>query len=202
MAIRQLVLGNILENCGLFFDEAAKEGVVIDPGDECHKITKALEKYGFKVTAILLTHGHFDHIGAANELKAKTGAKIFVHKADARMIEDPESNGSLLFRGEKISVKADGFLAEGDVIKAGSLELAVIHTPGHTKGSICLVSGKSIFTGDTLFCGGVGRTDLPSASYEDIMHSIKDKLFKYPDDTRSYPGHGYESTIGNERILY
>jgi len=196
--IKPVIVGEILTNCYILADPETKEGVVIDPGADFEKIWKNIEKNGVIVKKIVATHGHYDHLGAVNELRKKTKAEFLIHKEDVIFAEHPEANGSALFGDGTVSAKADAFLKEGDTVKAGNLELKVIHTPGHSPGGICLLTGEELFSGDTLFYRSIGRTDFANASFYVIMESLK-KLMKLPDATKVYPGHGYLTTIGEER---
>ena len=196
--IKPVIVGDIYTNCYLVADPESKEGVVIDPGADFDKIWKKIEKYGIIVKKIVATHGHYDHLGAVNELRKKTKAVFLIHKEDVVFAEHPETNGSALFGDGTVSAKVDAFLKEGDVVKAGKLELKVIHTPGHSPGGICLYTDGELFSGDTLFLNSIGRTDFPNASYELIMESLA-KLMKLPEATRVYPGHGQYTTIGEEK---
>lgn len=196
--IKPVIVGDIYTNCYLVADPESKEGVVIDPGADFDKIWKNIEKYGIIVKKIVATHGHYDHLGAVNELRKKTKAVFLIHKEDVIFAEHPETNGSALFGDGTVSAKVDAFLKEGDVVKAGKLELKVIHTPGHSPGGICLYTDGELFSGDTLFLNSIGRTDFPNASYELIMESLA-KLMKLPEATRVYPGHGQYTTIGEEK---
>ncbi|MFH1825518.1 MAG: MBL fold metallo-hydrolase [Candidatus Firestonebacteria bacterium] len=144
------------------------------------------------------THAHFDHIGADKELKEKTGADLLIHKEDSTILKESLKILSK-FGGKDIMVEPDKLLKEGDIVNVGRLNLEVIHTPGHTPGGICIKIEDVVFCGDTLFKGGMGRYDFPFASYEDLINSIKKKLFILPDDTMIYPGHGDFTTIGEER---
>ena len=198
LLIKTVIVGEIRTNCYLVADPETKEGVVIDPGEDFEKIWKHIEKNGIIVRKIVATHGHYDHLGAVNELRNKTKAEFLIHKEDVIFAEHPETNGSAFYGDGTVKAKADAFLKEGDVVKAGKVELKVIHTPGHSPGGICLLAGEELFSGDTLFCNSIGRTDFPNASYEHIMESLA-KLMKLPDATRVYPGHGQFTTIGDER---
>ncbi|MCX5776024.1 MAG: MBL fold metallo-hydrolase [Candidatus Firestonebacteria bacterium] len=196
--IKPVIVGDIYTNCYLVADPESKEGVVIDPGADFDKIWKNIEKYGIIVKKIVATHGHYDHLGAVNELRKKTKAVFLIHKEDVIFAEHPETNGSALFGDGTVSAKADAFLKEGDVVKTGKVELKVIHTPGHSPGGICLYTEGELFSGDTLFLNSIGGTDFPNASYKLIMDSLA-KLMKLPEATRVYPGHGQYTTIGEEK---
>lgn len=199
MLIRKLVVGDLQTNCYILGDEKSKEGVVIDPGGNYEKIEKVIQDEDLNIKYIILTHGHADHIAALSQLKKKTNALILIHPADADMLVEPSYNLSF-FTGENlVCPKADEFLDDGDRIRIGALELEVLHTPGHSPGGISLFTDKIIFTGDTLFCEGIGRSDLPGASHTQLLLSIRNKILKKPDDTVVYPGHGLQTTIGEEK---
>lgn len=199
MLVKKLVVGDLQTNCYILGDEKSKEGVLIDPGGEPEKIEKLIQDEGLNIKYIILTHGHADHIAALSQLKENTNASILIHPADSDMLVEPSYNLSF-FTGENlVCPEADRFLNDGDKITVGALELEVLHTPGHSPGGISLFLDKVIFTGDTLFCEGIGRTDLPGASHTQLLHSIKNKILKKPDDTVVYPGHGPETTIGEEK---
>lgn len=193
--------GSLSTNCYIIGCPETKEAVVVDPGWDSADIINILEEENLHLKYIINTHGHIDHIGANGDLKEYSGAKILIHQADAAFLTDPQKNLSAAFGGKKItSPEADGFLHEGDVIKVGpSIDLEVLHTPGHTPGGICLKGSNFILTGDTLFAGSIGRTDLPGGSYEELVKSIKEKLFTLEGDYFIYPGHGPSSTLKKER---
>jgi len=199
MILEILTVGALETNCYILGDEKTKQAVVIDPGGDFEIIEDHLKKLKLKVQYIILTHGHIDHIGALGELKKATGAEILIHSKDSAMLYDLNQNLSI-FSGDKIiPIKADKLLEEGDIIQCGGIKLEVLHTPGHTPGGISLLTDKMIFTGDTLFCGSIGRTDFPGSSYQKLLSSIKEKLLSKDDDFIIYPGHGPSSTIGDER---
>jgi hydroxyacylglutathione hydrolase len=199
MILKILTVGALETNCYILGDEKTKQGVVIDPGGDFEIIEEHLKKLKLEVKYIILTHGHVDHIGALARLKKATKAEILIHSKDSPMLYDPNQNLSI-FSGDKIiATNADKTLEEGDIIQCGGIQLEVLHTPGHTPGGISLVTDKMIFTGDTLFCGSIGRTDFPGSSYQKLISSIKDKLLNKDDDFIIYPGHGPSSTIGEEK---
>jgi glyoxylase-like metal-dependent hydrolase (beta-lactamase superfamily II) len=199
MIFRTLIVGELETNCYILGDEKTREGVVIDPGGELKEIEKAIEKLNLEIKYIILTHGHGDHIGVLSEMKKKTGAKILIHEEDAEMLSDPEKNLSIFSYAPISAPEADKLLKDKDKIKIGKIKLEVLHTPGHTQGSISLWTDKIIFTGDLIFYGSVGRTDLPGGSYQKLLRSIQDKILDKEDDTIIYPGHGPSTNIGEER---
>ena len=201
MFLEKLVVGVLETNCYLIGCKKTKMAAVIDPGGEekVGLILDILEKNNFSLKYIINTHGHIDHIDGNNLLKAKTKALLLIHRLDADMLVDANKNFSSFMGKEIYSPSADKLLEEGDEISLGTLNLIVIHTPGHTPGGISLVLNNIVFTGDTLFAGGIGRTDLPGGSYQDLIKSIKEKLLILGDDKIIYPGHGPDSTIGEER---
>ena len=200
MFIKKLTVGLLESNCYLVADEETKEGIIVDPGEEGERILKTVTQEGIVPRYLVNTHGHIDHIGANGYLKGKIeGLKLGIHKADARMLINADENLSNFAGGEFTSPPADFFLKDGDEITLGKIHLKVIHTPGHTPGGICLLGEGKIITGDTLFAGSVGRTDLPRGSMELLMKSLREKLMSLPEETVIYPGHGEPSTIGQEK---
>lgn len=199
MILETLVVGPLQTNCYILGDEKSKDAVVIDPGGDFEEIEQKLRRLSLKVKYIVLTHGHFDHTDALARIKKATGAEVLIHSADANMLSSSGRVQPVFLETGTKACPADRTLTEGDKIKFGAYELEVLHTPGHTPGGISLVVDKMIFVGDTLFCGSVGRTDLPGGSYEQLMHSINNKLLSRPDECLVYPGHGPSSTIGKER---
>ncbi len=201
MFLKRLVVGELETNCYLIACKRTKKAVVIDPGgeEEVDLVLNFLQENNFDLKYIINTHGHIDHIAGNNLLKAKTEALLLIHRLDADMLVDANKNFSSFVGKEICSPPADKLLEEGDEISLGTLNLIVIHTPGHTPGGISLVLNNIVFTGDTLFAGGIGRTDLPGGSYQDLIKSINEKLLILGDDKIIYPGHGPDSTIGEER---
>lgn len=198
--IRSFVVGPFETNCYIAADAASLDALVIDPGDDSGAIVSAAQSGGFVVRGIVNTHGHADHIAGNRALQERFGCPIMIHELDAAFLQDPEANLSALagYTGP-LSPPADRLLEDGDEITVGELVFRVVHTPGHTPGGICLVAEGVLFSGDTLFAGGVGRTDFPGGSHEQLVEAIRSKLLVLPDDTMICPGHGPRTTIGAER---
>lgn len=199
MNIQCFPLGEIAANCYLVTDEMTKQALVIDPGVPSDELNEAL--LGFELKYILLTHGHFDHIyGSASLKDLYPGVKICIHKADEKCLNDPEWNLVGDYSGSLPEIKADVLLNDGDELEFADTAFKVLHTPGHSLGSVCFVDEKNkiIFSGDTLFCLTVGRTDFIGGSFEDMMASVK-KLSLFDDEFAVYPGHNRATTIGFER---
>ncbi len=202
MILKSLVVGPIGANCYVIGDEATNEGAIIDPGDDAQRIIRMVKDTGLTIQFIIATHGHFDHNGAMKVLKEEYDCDFLLHKDDLMFIK--QSKKSAMKWGITIEQVPypDKYVEDGDILKLGSLELTVIHTPGHSRGGICLYipSEKLVFSGDTLFYGSVGRTDFDGGSMEELLKSIKEKLYTLPDNTVVYTGHGEETTIGNEKM--
>lgn len=171
--------------------------MVIDPGDEATRILDCLKKEGLQLLYIINTHGHIDHIRANPEIKEATGARLGIHKLDAHYLNDPMLNGSLYFSLDCIGHQADFFLAEASVLKVDSIIFEIIHTPGHSPGSICLLSEDKLFTGDLLFQGSIGRSDLPGGNAKAMKESLR-KIINLDQQLHIYPGHGPVTTLAEE----
>jgi len=200
LIFKTLVVGALQANCYLVGCEESQEAVVIDPGGSEEAVLRMIREAEVRVTAIVNTHGHCDHIGANGRLREVTGAQIAIHESDAGLLTHAELNGSAFFYlTPMISPPPDRLLHDGDRIQIGRWTMTVLHTPGHTPGGISLVLDDCVFTGDTLFRASIGRCDLPGGSYEVLMHSVRERLMTLDDGMRIYPGHGEASTIGWER---
>ncbi len=198
--IKRLVVGSLSANCYIVGSEATGEGVVIDPGGDAGDILKAIRDSGLDIKTIILTHGHSDHIAALYDIQDRTGAEVAIHTADADFLHGRGDFSSMFGISYKTPAPPDRLLHEGDIIDVGDLHFSVLHTPGHTPGSICLLlSDDKIFTGDTLFYRGIGTTLMPGSSRRQLINSINTVLMAFPDSTILYPGHGRETTIGAER---
>ena len=191
-------------NCYIVLDEKTKEAMIVDPAGEADKIIEMLTILEAKIKYIYLTHCHADHIGAVSELKNKYGGKILIERHDSEGLNNRDINLAEYIGISRIELDADSRVDGGDTIHVGNLEFEVIHTPGHTKGSSSLYNDeqKLLFSGDTLFRGAWGRTDLPTSSLEEIMESITEKLLKLPGETIVYPGHGKSTKIEDEKPIY
>ena len=194
-------VGPLQCNCSVIGDEESREAIVIDPGDDIENILDVLDKHGLRLAQIVITHAHIDHVGGAVRLKHATGAPILLNENDDQLLRMLDVQAAWLGMREPGPVDIDVSPDDGDKIRWGSLEASVIHTPGHTQGSICLLLSreKTLIAGDTLFQGSIGRTDLPGGSYENIMRSIHQKLLVLPGETVVVPGHGPTTTIEEER---
>jgi hydroxyacylglutathione hydrolase len=201
MFLKQFEVGNFAVFAYLLGEDGGEAGLVIDPAGEVDQIISVAKQHKITIQYILNTHAHVDHVLGNEEMKKKTGAKIIIHETDAPALTRIPMSMLMMFGG-KPSPPADQTVKDGDLIQAGKLALKVLHTPGHSPGAICLHGDGVVFTGDTLFVGGVGRTDLPGGSWPLMLKSIQTKLLTLPGDTIVYPGHNYgaspTSTINNE----
>jgi hydroxyacylglutathione hydrolase len=201
MIVKMLVVGPFATNCYIVGSSSTKEGMIIDPGAEAETILVTVQQMGLSISLIVITHAHMDHVGALYSVKAKTNAEFAIHEAEKgfalsapmRMLT---SVGLTPF---KAPPKPDRLLKDGDSIDIGDLHFEVLYTPGHSSGGISLSGHGVVFSGDTLFNFGIGRTDFPGCSHERLMKSIREKLMVLPDETIVYPGHGPPTTIGDER---
>jgi hydroxyacylglutathione hydrolase len=199
LIIKRLVVSHLSANCYIVGTESSGEGMVIDPGGNEEMILRAIADSGLKIRIIVLTHGHSDHIAALYDVQDHTGAQVAIHVEDADFLEGRGSFSSQFGISYKTPHPPDRLLREGDIIECGGLSFTVIHTPGHTPGSICLLTGDKVFTGDTIFHRGIGTTLMPGSSRSQLIESIRTRLMTLPDETIIYPGHGRETTIGAER---
>lgn len=200
MILKRLEVGSFATNCYIIGSETSREGIIIDPGDEAERILKEVKDSGLDIKIIVLTHGHSDHTAALKEVKEETGAQMAVHAEDVSTLKQ-KLLGVIMGVGFKSPPPPDRLLNDGDTVSVSGLELKVIHTPGHSRGSICLIGDGVLFSGDTLFNFGIGRSDLPGSggNHEQLIKNINDKLLVLDDDIKVYPGHGPETTIGAER---
>lgn len=200
MKIKIFPLGSFQTNCYVVTEELSKKTVIIDPGNEGHVVLMYLLKEGLDLQAIYLTHGHFDHIGAIEEILAKYDVPVYMNYKDSEYLQDSKLNLSQ-FVGNPISLRVKPvYINDGDEIKCGDMVFKVIETPGHTPGGVCYYAEGNLFAGDTLFRRSVGRTDFPGGSYMEIEKSIREKIYTLPDETVVYPGHGPSTTIREEKI--
>lgn len=193
MIIKRIPAGIYAANCFLLMDDPTKNAAIIDPGGDGDDIIKEIEKLGAKPQYILLTHGHFDHVGAVDELRGKYNIPVYINKNDEELI----NSGVEVFG--KIG-SPNNPLSDNMVISLGELKIRCIETPGHTPGGMCFLVQDALFTGDTLFAGSIGRTDFVGGDFNSIIKSIKSKLLVLMDDVKVYPGHGLTTTIGVERV--
>jgi len=194
-------VGPLQCNCSVIGDETSREGIVIDPGDDVQQVLDLVEKHKLRVKQIVITHAHIDHVGGAMKLRAATGAPILLNQNDYALLKMLDMQAAWVGMRSPGKVEIDHSLEPADTVKVGSLAAQVLHTPGHTEGSVCLYfpAENKLIAGDTLFAGSIGRTDLPGGSYEKILHSIHDCVLALPDETIVVPGHGPVTTIGEER---
>lgn len=201
MKIEAMVLGDVRTNCYLLINEETKEALVVDPADRADVIVRKLIDEGLTLKAILLTHGHGDHILAVGDLKKQFGVKVYAAKEEEALLSDAAQNLSKALFGIAVTVKPDILLEDGQEFEAAGIRLWMLHTPGHTPGGCCYYQEeeKVLFSGDTLFCGSIGRTDFPGGSLSELVRSVKEKLLVLPEDVKVYPGHEEMTTIGHEK---
>jgi hydroxyacylglutathione hydrolase len=196
-----LPVGPLQCNCSVIGDEVSRDAMVIDPGDDIEDVLAIIRKHNLSVKQIVITHAHIDHVGGASKLRKITGAPILLNQNDYDLLKMIDVQASWIGVPSPGKIDIDQSIAQADQVKAGALTADVIHTPGHTEGSICLYfpAQQKLIAGDTLFAGSIGRTDLPGGSFEKIISSLHEKVLALPDDTIVVPGHGPQTTIGEER---
>lgn len=198
--IRKFITGHFGVNLYLIYDEKSKECAIVDPGTYDKEVIRFIQSKNLKVKYIILTHGHGDHLLGALSFKEKFNADILVHKAEKELLGNADLNFSKQMSGEEIIIQPDRYVKEGDMIEIGDMKWEVIHTPGHTKGGMCLYNDNILLSGDTLFFESIGRFDLFGGDYKILKDSIIRKLMILEDDVIVYPGHGAQTTIGYERL--
>jgi glyoxylase-like metal-dependent hydrolase (beta-lactamase superfamily II) len=201
MILETFPVGPLQCNCTILGDELAGEAIVVDPGDEAGRIARRIAELGLKVKQILLTHAHIDHAGGALRLKRLIGAPILLHPDDLPLLATMDDQAGWIGIPTPETAPPDAWLADGQIVGLDRYPAQVIHTPGHTQGSVCFHFAplNLLIAGDTLFAGSIGRTDLPGGNSEQILHSIESRLLALPDETKVLTGHGPATTIGNER---
>lgn len=203
MIFKQLMVGSMGVCSYIVGCENTKKGAVVDPGGDENRILDEVRNLGLDIEYIIATHGHPDHVCGNRTIKEATGGAIVMHEKDAEFFENPETQNYFSMLGLEPSPPAEVKVKDGDLINIGELEFQVIHTPGHTPGGMCLYCQPNLITGDSLFVGGIGRTDFPGGSYEELIQSLKGKLLTLPEETIVWPGHGYggmQSTIAEEKL--
>jgi hydroxyacylglutathione hydrolase len=200
MIFKRMVVGPIEVNCYILADDVTKAGIVVDPGDNVDEILEFVRKNNIIVKYIVNTHCHFDHAGGNKKLKDETGAQILIHENELPVLERMADSAKGWGFAIDPSPDPDKLLKEGDIIKIGDIDVDILHTPGHSPGGICLKFDNKVLSGDTLFAGGIGRTDFPGGSHDQLLKSIREKLFTLSPDLQVYPGHGPSSSIQNEKV--
>ena len=201
LELQQMVLGPVYTNCYFLKNKETGETLIVDPADSPKRIFQKVEDMGAKPVGILLTHGHFDHVTAMEELRRDLGVPVYACEQEQAVLADPDKNLSVQFQGGGLHLKADMLLKDGETLEAAGYTFQMLHTPGHTEGSCCyyVKSEKVLFSGDTLFEGSYGRIDFPTGSGRQMIHSVADILLNLPDDTNVYPGHMGYTTIADEK---
>jgi glyoxylase-like metal-dependent hydrolase (beta-lactamase superfamily II) len=199
LVVEHLVVGPLQSNCFILGHEPSGEAVVIDPGGDGDIVMAAVRRRPWKIVAVLNTHAHFDHTGANDLIVRETGAPLMIPKGDAPHLDQAHMAANIYGLRAEQSPKADRLLDEGDVIPLGDEDIRVLSTPGHTIGGASFLTSAGIFTGDALFAGSIGRTDLPGGDYDILINSIREKILSLPDETLVYPGHGPSTEVGREK---
>lgn len=200
MFLEKIPAGVYAVNCYVIGDDKTNKAAVVDPGGDVDKIIEVLEDNDFKLEYIILTHAHGDHVGGVEELREKTGAPVYMHKDDRNMLKNSRINHSVSISGIKVETEADHFVKDGDSLELGTIMLSIIHTPGHTQGGICVQVENVLLSGDTLFANSIGRSDLEGGNQEQLIESIKNKLFTLNEELTVLPGHGPATTIRIEKL--
>jgi hydroxyacylglutathione hydrolase len=201
MIVKTLVVGPFASNCYIVGSSSTKQGMIIDPGAEAENILRTVQQLGLSISLIVVTHAHMDHIDALRTVKERTNTQFAIHEAEKDLLSAAPMRMliPLGLTPSKSPPQPDRLLKDGDLVDVSDLHFEVLHTPGHSPGGICLSGHGVVFSGDTLFNFGIGRTDFAGGSYERLMKSIREKLMVLPDETIVYPGHGPSTTIGDER---
>jgi len=192
-------VGPLAENAYIVEHVGSRKAAVVDPGDEGEEILSRIAERGITLDKILLTHGHFDHVGAVRTLRERTGARIHVHAEEVERMRTADRQGGMFGLSVESPPAPDVLVREGDVVELGDRGFRVLHTPGHTPGHVTFLAGEMAFVGDLIFAGSIGRTDLPGGSYDDLIRAVREKIFTLPDRTVLFPGHGPATTVGEEK---
>ena len=200
LKIGKMTLGSCMTNCYFVYREGESGVIFFDPAAQGDYIYEKMKEHGFEIEVILLTHGHFDHIGGVDALRKASGAKVYALEPEKVLLQDPYVNVSAQMHA-KVTIEADGFLQDGDELEYGGKKCRVIATPGHTIGGCCFYFEEAgiLISGDTLFAESIGRTDFPTGNMKKLIASVEDRIFILPDDTKVYPGHGPATTVGHEK---
>ncbi|MDZ7334539.1 MAG: MBL fold metallo-hydrolase [candidate division KSB1 bacterium] len=199
MILNKITAGPLGVNCYIIGCEATGAGAVIDPGDEAPVILEHIKQQRIDVKFILLTHGHVDHLAHLSRIKRELGAEFLMHQDDVFLLKGLFAQALMFGLPNPGNPKPDRFISDGDEIALGKLKIKVLHTPGHSPGSVSYFVDNKLFVGDLIFAGSIGRTDLPGGDYQKLIRSVESKIFTLPDDTIIYPGHGPETTVGQEK---
>jgi len=199
MIVHRFEVGAFAMNCYLAICEETRSAALIDPGDEADRIILEVARTGANVEKILVTHAHLDHVREARQVKEHYGVPLLMHEADLFLLQNLSAQAQAFGLGAALPPEVDEYVTEGDRVTVGKIAFEVLHTPGHSPGSVTYVTAGHAFVGDVLFAGSIGRTDLPGGSYEELLQTIRMKLLPLGDETVIYPGHGPKTTIGQER---